>query len=373
MRTALVHEWLPLYGGAERVLEQMINVYPDADLFSLFDFLSEEERGFLGGKDVHTSFLQHLPFARSKYRYYLPLLPLAIEQFDLSEYDVIISQSYGVAKAVLTNARQLHIGIICSPVRYAWDLYFQYLREAGLTRGLRASFVKLVLHYIRLYDVMTANRVDVYLANSRYVARRIEKTYRRQAEVLYPPVDTEGFALETKKSDYYFTISRMVPYKRMDLIVEAFGQMPDKKLIVVGDGPEMNKIKRKAGPNVELMGYQSFEVVRDLMATARAFVFAAEEDFGIVAVEAQACGTPVIAFGRGGALETVIPGKTGLLFESQTVASLVEAVEAFETKVHNYEPEVIRSHAECFSRERFRRNLSNIVDREWNKFQQLGE
>ncbi len=369
MRTAIVHEWLPVYGGAERVLEQLIHVYPEADLFSLFDFLPDDQRHFLRGKPVTTSFIQKMPFARSKYRYYLPFLPLAIEQFDLTGYDVVVSQSYGVAKGVLTSAQQLHISYVCTPVRYAWDLYFQYLREANLEKGLRAKFVKMMLHYLRLYDVATANRVDVYVANSNYVARRIRKIYRREAHVVYPPVDTEGFSLETQKEDYYFTVSRMVPYKKIDLIVEAFSRMPDKKLVVIGEGPEFEKIRRKAGPNVALMGYQPFEVVKRHMARARAFVFAAEEDFGIVPVEAQACGTPVIAFGRGGATETVLPGETGLFFEEQTVPALIEAVQALEANAHVFSPERIRTHAEGFSQARFRAEMAAIVDKEWTAFE----
>jgi glycosyltransferase involved in cell wall biosynthesis len=372
MRTAIVHEWLPVYGGAERVLEQLIHVYPEADLFSLFDFLPEDQRHFLQGKAVTTSFLQGMPFARSKYRYYLPLLPLAIEQFDLTGYDVVVSQSYGVAKAVLTSAQQLHISYVCTPVRYAWDLYFQYLREANLEKGLRSKFVKLMLHYLRMYDVATANRVDVYVANSRYVARRIRKIYRRDAHVIYPPVDTEGFALETHKEDFYFTVSRMVPYKKIDLIVEAFSRMPDKQLVVIGEGPEFAKIRSKAGPNVKLMGYQPFSVVKEHMAHARAFVFAAEEDFGIVPVEAQACGTPVIAFGRGGATETVVQGETGLFFMEQTPDALMTAVETFESGALEFSPERIRRHAEQFSQARFRKEMSDLVASEWESFLEKG-
>ncbi|RMF62628.1 MAG: glycosyltransferase family 4 protein [Bacteroidetes bacterium] len=372
MRTAIVHEWLPVYGGAERVLEQMLHVFPDAELYSLFEFLPDDQRAFLQGRTVHTSFVQRLPWARKAYRYYLPLMPLAIEQFDLTGFDVVLSQSYGVAKAVLTNGQQLHISYVCTPVRYAWDLYFQYLHEAGLERGLRASFVKLVLHYLRLYDVATANRVDHYLANSRYVARRIEKIYRRRAQVIYPPVDTEGFELQREKEDYYFTVSRMVPYKKIDLIVEAFRAMPDKKLVVIGEGPDFDKIARKAGPNVELMGYQPFDVVKRYMAHARALVFAAEEDFGIVPVEAQACGTPVLAFGRGGALETVLDGVTGLFFHEQSVPALMEAVQEMDRRHRTFDPERIRRHAEGFSADRFRAELGTYVSEQWDRFRREG-
>ena len=369
MRTAIVHEWLPVYAGAERVLEQLIQVLPDADLFSLIEFLPEDQRHFLQGKTVTTSFIQKLPFARKRYRNYLPLTPLAIEQFDLRPYDVVISQNYVVAKGVLTTGRQLHISYVCTPIRYAWDLYHQYLEESGLQRGLKAKLARLILHYMRLYDTTTAPRVDVFVGISKYVARRIWKTYRRKAHVIYPPVNTEGFTLNTQKEGFYFTVSRMVPYKRIDLIVEAFSKMPDKKLVVIGDGPDFEKIQRKAGPNVELMGFQPFEVVREHMAHARAFVFAAEEDFGIVAVEAQACGTPVVAYGKGGALETVVAGETGLYFHEQTPQSLCAAIEEMEAGHRSFAPERIRQHAEQFSNERFRDQFNTLIEKEWAAFQ----
>ena len=313
MRTAIVHDWLPVYAGAERVLEQMIEVRPEADLFSLIDFVPPEDRAFLRGKPVETSFLQRMPLARTQYRTYLPLAPLAIEQFDLTGYDLVVSSSYVVAKGVLTSARQLHVSYVHSPVRYAWDLYWQYLREGRMERGLRSVAARAVLHYLRLYDVATAPRVDVFVANSQNVARRIWKTYRRRAAVLYPPVDTDAFTLERDKDDYYVTVSRLVPYKKVALLVEAFRRMPGRRLIVIGDGPERAKIEALAGPNVEVWGQQPAEVVRRTVAHARAFVFAAEEDFGIAPVEAQACGTPVIAYGVGGARETVLDGETGPL------------------------------------------------------------
>jgi glycosyltransferase involved in cell wall biosynthesis len=372
MRVALVHEWLPVYAGAERVLEQFIHLFPEADLFSLIEFLPEDQRHFLQGKPVQTSFIQKLPFAKAHYRYYLPLTPLAIEQFDLTGYDLVLSHNYAVAKGVLTTNRQLHLCYVSSPIRYAWDLYFQYLRESGLERGLKAWMGKLILHYIRLYDVATASRPDLYMANSRYVAQRIWKTWRRPATVVYPPVDTDAFALHEAKEDFYFTVSRMVPYKKIDLIVEAFSAMPDRRLVVIGDGPDFDKVQAKAGRNVELLGYQPFRVVKDYMARARAFVFAAEEDFGIVPVEAQACGTPVIAFGRGGAEETVIAGETGWFFSEQTVASLKAAVDRMEATWQDFTPGRIRQNAERFSVQRFQHEVQALVAQAWAAFQQDG-
>lgn len=368
----LVHDWLPLYAGAERVLEQMIQVLPGADLYSLIDFVPEEQRGFLDGKSVNTSFIQNLPFAESSYRYYLPLAPFAIEQFDLYGHDIVLSSSYAVAKGALTRSDQLHISYVHSPIRYAWDLQFQYLKQRGLRSGLRGLIARIVLHYMRLFDSTTANRVDLFIANSKHVARRIWKTYRRKACVIYPPVDTSKFQLHEDKDSYYVAMSRLVEYKRMDLIVQAFSEMPDKELIVIGDGPEFDRLEKMAGPNVSLLGYQPDEAVQHYMQQARAFVFAAEEDFGIVPVEAQACGTPVIAYGKGGARETVIPGVTGLFFEEQSVQALASAVERFEARREQFTPSLIRQHAEQFSVERFQEELSQVIERSYGAFLKHG-
>jgi glycosyltransferase involved in cell wall biosynthesis len=368
--TAVVHDWLPVYAGAERVLEEILAVLgEDPALYSLIDFLPEDQRDFLGGKPVETSFIQRLPFARSKYRYYVPLAPMAIEQFDLSDHDVVISSSYAVAKGALTTADQLHICYMHTPMRYAWDLHAQYLRrDEKKGRGVRGFFARMFLHYIRLFDVSSANRVDTFVANSQTVARRIWNTYRREAEVIYPPVDTEAFTLHRQKKDFFVTLSRLVPYKRIDLIVEAFSEMPGKELFVIGDGPEFDELEAQAGPNVTMLGYQPQEAVRHYLQRAQAFVFAAEEDFGIVPVEAQACGTPVIAYGRGGATETVRPGETGVLFPEQSAESLRQAVRAFEAST--FAPEHIRRHAEGFSKERFREEMDALIDREYEAFVQ---
>ena len=348
---ALVHDWLPVYAGAERVLEQMIHTLPESSLYSLIDFVPDDQRDFLQGKSVTTSFLQTLPWARTKYRYYLPLAPLAIEQFDLRDHDIVVSSSYAVAKGVLTRADQLHVSYVHSPVRYAWDLYPEYMASLGWVRRILAQ---LVLHYLRLYDATTATRVDRYVANSKHVAQRIWKTYRRRATVIYPPVDVDRFTVCADKEDYYLAMSRLVPYKRLDLIVRAFTATPSRELIVIGDGPERARLERLAGPNVTLLGYQPNDAVNHYMQHARAFVFAAEEDFGILPVEAQACGTPVIAYGCGGATETVRPGETGVFFPHQTVAALHAALDRFESTADRFDPETLRANAERFSAERFR-------------------
>ncbi|HEV7404011.1 MAG TPA: glycosyltransferase family 4 protein [Chthoniobacteraceae bacterium] len=367
-RIAIVHDWLPLYGGAERVLEQMLQVFPQADLFSMIDLIPPEARGFLLNKPVRTSFIQRLPFARKHYRSYLALMPLAVEQFDLRGYDLVISNSYAVAKGVLTGPDQLHICYCCSPIRYAWDMQAQYLEEGGLTSGLKGMIAKTVLHYIRLWDSRTAAGVNHFLTLSRYIGRRIKKTYGRESTVIYPPVDIDKFQVGGSKEDFYFTASRMVPYKRIDLIVEAFSRMPGRRLIVLGDGPEMAKVRSKAGPNVQLLGYQDDEVMRDHMQRARAFVFAAEEDFGIVPVEAQACGTPVIAYGKGGVRETVLAGVTGVFFDEQTVEAVVRVVEEFEGKPGGFDAAKVRANAERFSPALFRAEFAEFVEAKWSEF-----
>ena len=367
LRVAIVHDFLYTYGGAERVVEQLLAVFPQADIFALFDFLPAESRGFLGGRPVTPSFLQKLPGARRRHRMFLPLMPLAVEQLDVSAYDVIVSSSYVAAKGVITRPDQLHVCYCHTPVRFAWDLQGQYLRQTGLAGGLLSFPAKVLLHYIRGWDVRSAHGVDVFLTNSDFVGRRIAKAYRRPATTVYPPVDTTAFALnDGPREDFYLTASRLVPYKRIDLIVAAFNQMPDRRLLVVGEGPELNELRELAKPNVTILGHESGERLRTHMQLARAFVFAAEEDFGIAPVEAQACGTPVIAFGRGGATETVIPGVTGVYFDEQTPAALIAAVERFERM--EFDPRAIRANAERFSPEHFRRHVTDHVRDHWAAF-----
>ena len=373
MRIAIIHEWLVTYAGSERVLEQMLAVYPDADLFCVIDFLDDQSRDFILGKKPTTTFIQHLPKARLKYRSYLPLMPLAIEQLDLSGYDLVISSSHAVAKGVLTGPDQLHVSCIYSPIRYAWDLQNQYLKEAGLDRGVKGWLAKWILHKIRLWDARTANGVDSFIAISHFIARRIKKSYRRESTVIYPPVDIHAFTQVDNKESFYLAASRMVPYKRIDLIVEAFSKMPDRRLVVIGDGPEFNKVKAKAGKNIEILGYQEFGVLKDHMQRARAFVYAAEEDFGIIPLEAQACGTPVIAYGKGALLETIRDlasheEPTGVFFKSQTVESIKETVEYFEKNMEGITPEACRKNAERFAPEVFRENFSRFVENEYERF-----
>jgi glycosyltransferase involved in cell wall biosynthesis len=369
-RVALIHDWLDSYAGAETVVEQMLPLFSHPDLFALVDFLPKDDRGFLRGCKVHTSFIQRLPLARRKFRAYLPLMPLAIEQFDLSPYDLVISSNHAVAKGVLTREDQLHLCYVHTPVRYAWDLYHETLKVNRLTRGVKSMAARVVLHYLRLWDYASAARVDAFAANSRYVARRIWKTYRRRAKVIYPPVAIDRFTVQHQKDDYYVTLSRLVPYKRVDLIVEAFGRMPTRRLVVIGEGPQLAKLAKDATPNVTLLGRQPAESVSQYLQSARAFIFAADEDFGIAPIEAQACGTPVIAYGHGGATETVIEGQSGLFFPEQSAASIVSAVEAFETCQQQFDAGWIRAHAEKFAPERFQRQFEAFVDHHLNKRRQ---
>ena len=370
-RVALVHEWFDRYYGSEQVVAQILQCFPEADLFALVDVMAPEQRGFLGGRPVRTSFLQRLPFARRRFRGYLPLMPLAIEQFDLARYDLVLSSSHAFAKGVLTGPGQLHVAYVHAPMRYAWEYQHQYLRQSGLARGLRGALARCLLHYLRLWDLRTANQVDHFIANSEFVARRIDKIYRRPSTVVYPPVEVARFALQAVKEDYYVAVSRFAPYKHTETIVEAFRELAPRRLVVIGDGPGLKRARARASANVTLLGFQSFEVLLRQMAGAKALIFAAEEDFGITPVEAQACGTPVIAFAGGGALETVRgleqARPTGLFFEEQTAAAIAAAVLRFEREGHAIAPADCRANALEFAPERFRAGYREQVALAWTR------
>ncbi len=368
MKTAIVHDWFAGYAGSERVVESLTNIWRDADVFVLFNLLNEEEqRIVVKDKIPKTSFLQNRRSIRKNHRKYLPLFPYAIEQFDLSGYDLIISSSHAVAKGVLTNANQLHINYCHTPIRYAWDLTHQYLRESGLSHGIRGTIAKSILHYLRMWDAAASNRVDHFIANSNYIAKRIKKIYGRDSTVIYPPVDTDKFKLELNKEDYYLTASRLVPYKRIDVIAEAFSKMSGKRLIIIGEGPEAEKIKLKSGANVKFLGYQPREKLREYMQKAKAFVFAAEEDFGIMMIEALSCGTPVIAFNKGGASETIIENETGVLFNRQSPEEIVEAVNKFESR-QSFNPVKLNEYAKQFDRKIFEEKIRAFVEDKCREF-----
>jgi glycosyltransferase involved in cell wall biosynthesis len=365
LKVAIIHDWLVTYAGSERVLEQIVMLYPQADIFSLIDFIPNNERGFILNKKIGTSFIQRLPFAKKRYRSYFPLMPIAIKQFELSGYDLIISSSHAVAKGVKTGFRQLHICYCHTPMRYAWDLSSQYLESESIFKGIVA---RALLIYMRKWDLRSAIGVNHFIANSIYIADRIKRIYKRNSFVIYPSVDVDSFELCTEKEDFYLTASRMVPYKRIDLIVEAFSKMPDKRLIVIGEGPELSRIKAKSKKNIEILGYLDIKLLKNYMQKARAFVFAAEEDFGIVPVEAQACGTPVIAYGKGGVLETVKEWKTGVFFEKQSPDSLIDAVKKFELNYDSFDPREIRDNVEKFGQERFRKEFREFVENKIGEF-----
>lgn len=371
MRVAIVHDWLYVLGGAEQVLREILKCYPNADVFALFDLLRPEVRSKLGFERSHTSFLQKMPFISRFHRSYLPLMPLAIEQFDLSGYDLVISSSYAVAKGVLTGPDQLHIAYVHSPMRYAWDLQHVYLKESGYESGLTGLIARAILHQMRIWDVRTAHGPDAIITNSNFVARRIKKIYGREAKVIYPPVTLANRDVILPVANHFLAASRLVPYKRIEPIVRAFNEMPDLELVVAGDGPEADRLKKLAGPNIRFAGFVPDKELRDLMTTARAFVFAAEEDFGIILVEAQSEGAPVLALGKGGARESIAatgPRPTGMFFDSPDPASIVECVRSFIAKEKTISRLDCRQRATFFSAERFRTQFVAAVNEELERF-----
>ncbi len=365
-RIAVVHDWLATWGGGENVLAEILRAYPSADLFALVDFLPDAQRALLGGKHARTSFIQRMPGARKRFRGYLPLFPRAIEALDFSAYDLVLSSSHAVAKGAIAKPPRVHVCYCHTPMRYAWDLREQYLGPRGLASGVRGLVVHHLLDRLRDWDRASSARVTQFIANSQYVRSRIERSYGRDAIVVPPPVDTDYFTPGAgARGDYYMTASRFVPYKRIDLIAAAFRSMPGRRLVVAGEGPEDARIRAAAGANVQFVGRVTRERMRELLRGARAFVFAAEEDFGILPVEAQACGAPVIAYGRGGATETVRDGLTGVFFGEQAAPAIVEAVERFEAV--RLEPEACRAQAETFATARFVAAYTEVVERVWRE------
>ncbi len=371
---ALVHEWLTprATGGSELVVREILKCV-DANVYALVDFESTNPDSYLYGRKIGTTFLQHLPGANGKVQNYLPLMPIAIEQLDLRHYDVILSSAHAVAKGVITTPQQLHICYCHAPMRYAWDLTFDYLHQSQVGQGIPGILTRYLLHQLRQWDVISANRVDYFIANSEFTARRIWRCYRRKADVVYPPINIDRFSCNPDKDDFYLTVCRLVSYKQVEPIVEAFNQN-GKNLVVIGTGTELQKLQQIAKPNVRILGYQSDTVVQDYLSRARAFVYAACEDFGIVLVEAQACGTPVIAYGVGGAAETVLDIRThgengtGILFGTQTPAAIITAVAMFETYRQQFQAEQIRAHAESFSASVFQSQYLSLLDRYYRKW-----
>lgn len=356
MKVAIVHDWLTAMGGAEKVVLELYKIFPDAPVYTSvvnFDKIDPKFKEM----DIRTTFIQKLPFSKKKYNRYLPLFPLAFEALDLREFDIIISSTASIGvKGVLRDSSSIHICYCHTPPRYAWDFYHEYLSYAG---KLQQKLIPFLMHYLRQYDQSSSGRVDYFIANSSIVKERIKKIYRREAEVIFPPVDIERFQLSNESEEYYLVVSRLVPYKKVDLVVQACNQLK-RKLIVIGDGEEIQKLEQMAGTTIEFLGYQSDKIVEEYMKKCKAFLFPGYEDFGIAPVEAQACGKPVIAFGKGGALDTVIHKKTGILFEEQSVESLIKAIETFEN--HSFNPNEIRENAEKFSDQNFKNSIKEIIN-----------
>jgi glycosyltransferase involved in cell wall biosynthesis len=357
MRVAIVHYWLVAMRGGEKVIEEIGEIFPDADIYThVYKERSVSDK--IKSHKIMTTFINDLPFATSRYQSYLPLMPLALEQLDLTDYDLVISSESGPAKGVITRPDALHVCYCHSPMRYVWSGYHEYMEYAGpATRCL----MPYVMHRLRLWDLASAARVDQFFANSENVASRIRKYYRREATVVYPPVDVDCFSRGRHDADFYLFVSQLVKYKRANIAVEAFNRL-GRPLVVIGQGAELNALRKLAAPNVKVIGYQDDETLREYYGRCRALVFVADEDFGIVPLEAMSTGAPVIAFRHGGTLETVVPGETGIFFDEQTPESLIAAVKRFEEFEGRFDSALIMRHVQRFSRGNFRRSFSNAID-----------
>lgn len=364
-KIALVHYWLTGMRGGEKVVQSICNLFPDMDIFTLVYDKSKIAESINHHK-IFTSFIQKLPFARKKYQTYLPFMPIAIEQFNLSDYDIVISSESGIAKGVLTKPETCHFCYCHTPMRYLWNMYFDYLKNENI-RFLKRKIIEIFFNYLRVWDLATAARVDYFISNSNNVKKRILKYYRRDSTVIYPPVDVEGMIFETKKQDYYLAVSQLVSYKRIDLAIRAFNELK-KELIIIGEGQEYRKLKKIADSNIKFLGWQSGESLRQYYANAKAFIFPGEEDFGITPVEAQASGTPVIGFGGGGLLETVIEGKTGLFFYKQDYKELASVIESFESNTGKFDCHKIRENSLRFNRERFENDLKKFIEEKYQEY-----
>lgn len=366
MRVVIVHDWFVFRGGAEVVVKSLLECFPDADVYSLLDFMSLSERQtILQNKNVRVSFLQYIPGIKSYYRLLLPLFQNAIRSLDVSEYDLVISSSHAVAKGVKTHANQTHICYCHTPVRYAWDLQSEYLEQVP---PVSKNMVKLFLSRLRKWDLKSNTGVHEFVANSQYIADRIHKNYKRESTVIYPPVDTIRFDIcPTSEKKSFLVVSRLVKYKKVDVIINAFNRFPDLKLRIIGTGAEEQKLKTLASDNIEWLGFEDDEKLVKEISNSRAIILAANEDFGITSIEAQACGIPVIAFNKGGYKETVVPNETGILFEEQTEESIEEAIKNFLKVEKNFDEQIIRKNALRFSKKRFKEEITNFVDVVFNK------
>lgn len=368
LKIALVQDALPFIGGAEKLLEAVLEIFPEAPIFTLIYNPKAFKGSTIGRHSVQASFINGLPGAKRGYRNYLPLFPLAIEQFDLSSFDVILSFSYAAAHGVLAVPGQRHISFKYTPLRQAWHQYQQFVNRRGSRFGFASWPERIILHYLRLWDLAAAQRVDQFAAVSNWVAGLIWQSYRRSAQVIYPPVSVQNFQPLEPRDNYYICVSRLARRKKLDLIVAAFTRL-GLPLVVIGEGPEAKRLKSMAGPNIRIAGWQPDEIVQQLLGRARAFVHVAEEEFGIAMVEAQAAGCPVIAYGKGGAAETVVDGETGLLFQEQSIGSVMGTVEKFESGESKFEVSELRRNAERFNKQRFQQETMELVMGETSVFQ----
>lgn len=357
MKVAIVHEWLTIYGGSERVTEVFHEIFPEAPIYCLVydeDTMPDRFKNY----DIRPTFIQKLPFAKRHYKAYLPIMPRAYEELDLTEYDLVISSSTACAKGVITRSDATHICYCHTPTRYLWEFYYEYTRNMG---KLKKIIISMFIHKLRMWDRLAADRVDRFIANSNYIAGRISKYYRKDAKVIFPPVNTHLYNISDKDEEYYLIVSRLVTYKKIDIAVEAFNKL-GYPLVIIGDGPEREKLEKCAQANIKFLGRLSDEEIRDYYSKCKAFIFPGEEDFGITPVECQASGRPVIAYKRGGALDSVLEGKTGIFFKEQNTESLIDTVKKFEIYGVEYNKTQIKEHSEKFSVHRFKAEFRQYVD-----------
>lgn len=363
MKVALVHDYLIQYGGAERVLEAFCEIFPNAPIFTMA-YDEKATNGAFKSRKIHTSFLQKIPLISSHHRAYPLLMPLAIEQFDFSDFDIVLSDSNSYAKGIITGPETLHISYCHTPMRYAWDDCHRHMREFDYSK-ITKKLLPFGISYLRMWDSASSDRPDFYIANSKFVKERIKKYYKRESEVIYPPVNINNFNVSNKIEDFYLLIGRALPYKRFDIAIQAFNEL-GLNLKIIGKGPEIERLKKISRDNIDFLGYLDDKTASGYYSKCKALIFPSEEDFGITPLEAMASGRPVIAYRGGGALETVIDKETGIFFQEQTPESIIKAVGEFKEK--DFSPEQIRKYAEGYNKENFKKNIRNFIEDKYNNY-----